>query len=264
MQDTFLVILIAVGILALTLIIIRILKARKYRKQIQSVSSMDRGTWSERDLIPKLINKCGINPQAIYHDLFIRKDDGTYTQIDLAVPTPQGIIVFEVKDYSGWIFGNGNSKYWMQILAYGEEKHQFYNPVWQNRSHIAALRKHLPNNQDIPIFNVVVFYGDCEFKDLEYDTSGRVRVIYNTQVVELVKHIKTLPPAAYSNKREVADVLAEAVRNGRNLEIRQAQINLATRAKAGGKESHIYSSGGWRYGIPRLLYLGRGRRKIYW
>lgn len=262
MQDTFLVILIAVGILAL--IILRILKARKYRKQIQSVSSMDRGTWSERDLIPKLINKCGINPQAIYHDLFIRKDDGTYTQIDLAVPTPQGIIVFEVKDYSGWIFGNGNSKYWMQILAYGEEKHQFYNPVWQNRSHIAALRKHLPNNQDIPIFNVVVFYGDCEFKDLEYDTSGRVRVIYNTQVVELFKHIKTLPPADYGNKREVADALAEGVRNGRNPEIRQAQISLATRAKASGKESHTYSSGGWRYGIPRQLYFGRGRRKIYW
>lgn len=262
MQDTFLVILIAVGILAL--IILRILKAKKYRKQIQSVSSMDRGTWSERDLIPKLINKCGINPQAIYHDLFIRKDNGTYTQIDLAVPTPQGIIVFEVKDYSGWIFGNGNSKYWMQILAFGEEKHQFYNPVWQNRSHIAALRKHLPNNQDIPIFNIVVFYGDCEFKNLEYDTSGRVRVIYNTQVVELVKHIKTLPPADYGNKREVADALAEGVRNGRNPEIRQAQINLATRAKASGKESHKYSSGGWRYGIPRQLYFGRGKSKIYW
>lgn len=244
MTETLIIVLIAIGFIAL--IVRRIIKAKKYREQVQSVTSLDRGTWSERDLIPQLLNKCGIDQRAIYHDLYIRKENGTYTQIDLAVPTPQGIIVFEVKDYSGWIFGNGNSKYWMQILAFGEEKHQFYNPIWQNRTHITALRKLLPNNSDVPIFNVVVFYGNSEFKDLDYDTTGRVRVIYNTQVVELIKHIKSLPPAEYGNKREVANVLAEGVRNGRDPEIRQAQINLAARAKANSHESHTYSSG-WGY-----------------
>lgn len=244
MIEILITVLVAPGIIAL--IVHRIIKAKKYREQVQSVTSLDRGTWSERDLIPKLLDKCGIDKRVIYHDLYIRKENGTYTQIDLAVPTPQGIIVFEVKDYSGWIFGNGNSKYWMQILAYGEEKHQFYNPIWQNRTHINALRKLLPNNPDVPIFNIVVFYGNSEFKDLNYDTSGRVRVIYNTQVVELVKHLKSLPPAEYGNKREVAAVLAEGVRNGRDPEIRQAQKNLAARAKANSHESHTYSSG-WGY-----------------
>lgn len=244
MTETLIIVLVAIGFIAL--IVRRIIKAKKYREQVESVTSLDRGTWSERDLIPQLLNKCGIDQRAIYHDLFIRKENGTYTQIDLAVPTPQGIIVFEVKDYSGWIFGNGNSKYWMQILAFGEEKHQFYNPIWQNRTHITALRKLLPNNPDVPIFNIVVFYGNSEFKDLDYDTTGRVRVIYNTQVVELIKHIKSLPPAEYGNKREVANVLAEGVRNGRDPEIRQAQINLAARAKANSHESHTYSSG-WGY-----------------
>ena len=244
MTETLIIVLVAIGFIVL--IVRRIIKAKKYREQVQSVTSLDRGTWSERDLIPQLLNKCGIDQRAIYHDLYIRKENGTYTQIDLAVPTPQGIIVFEVKDYSGWIFGNGNSKYWMQILAFGEEKHQFYNPIWQNRTHITALRKLLPNNPDIPIFNIVVFYGNSEFKDLDYDTSGRVRVIYNTQVVELIKHIKSLPPAEYGNKREVANVLAEGVRNGRDPEIRQAQINLAARAKANSHESHTYSSS-WGY-----------------
>lgn len=244
MTETLIIVLVAIGFIAL--IVRRIIKAKKYREQVESVTSLDRGTWSERDLIPQLLNKCGIDQRAIYHDLYIRKENGTYTQIDLAVPTPQGIIVFEVKDYSGWIFGNGNSKYWMQILAFGEEKHQFYNPIWQNRTHITALRKLLPNNPDVPIFNIVVFYGNSEFKDLDYDTTGRVRVIYNTQVVELIKHIKSLPPAEYGNKREVANVLAEGVRNGRDPEIRQAQINLAARAKANSHESHTYSSG-WGY-----------------
>ena len=247
MKETLIIVLVAIGFIGfIALIVQRVIEAKKYREQVQSVTSLDRGTWSERDLIPQLLNKCGIDQRAIYHDLYIRKENGTYTQIDLAVPTPQGIIVFEVKDYSGWIFGNGNSKYWMQILAFGEEKHQFYNPIWQNRTHITALRKLLPNNPDIPIFNIVVFYGNSEFKDLDYDTTGRVRVIYNTQVVELIKHIKSLPPAEYGNKREVANVLAEGVRNGRDPEIRQAQINLAARAKANSHESHTYSSG-WGY-----------------
>ena len=239
MIEILITVLVAPGIIAL--IVHRIIKAKKYREQVQSVTSLDRGTWSERDLIPKLLDKCGIDKRVIYHDLYIRKENGTYTQIDLAVPTPQGIIVFEVKDYSGWIFGNGNSKYWMQILAYGEEKHQFYNPIWQNRTHINALRKLLPNNPDVPIFNIVVFYGNSEFKDLNYDTSGRVRVIYSTQVADIIKDIKNLPVAEYGNKQEVADVLAEGVRNGCDPDIRQAQINLAVRAKANSHELHTYS-----------------------
>lgn len=191
----------------IVLIIVRIIKDRKERKQIESVTTLKRGTGTERALITKLINKCGIDKRAIYHDLYIQKEDGTYTQIDLAVPTAQGILVFEVKDYSGWIFADGSSKFWMQMLAYGEEKHQFYNPIWQNRSHITALRKLLPNNPDIPIFNIIVFYGNCEFKSMNYDASYKASVISN----------------------------------GLDPEIRQAQINLAALAKANNKGIHKYS-----------------------
>jgi len=36
--------------------------------------------------------------------LYIRKHNGDFAQIDLVVATKVGIIVFEVKDYRGWIF----------------------------------------------------------------------------------------------------------------------------------------------------------------
>lgn len=39
----------------------------------------------------------------------------------------EGIIVIEVKDFSGWIFGNGNYFYWIKVLVYGEKKFRFYN-----------------------------------------------------------------------------------------------------------------------------------------
>ena len=55
-----------------------------------------------------------------------------HIQIDVAVATKACIIVFEVKDYSGWIFGNEHQRYWTIIFTYGKEKHIFYNPVMQN------------------------------------------------------------------------------------------------------------------------------------
>lgn len=59
------------------------------------------------------------------------------SQIDVVVATNVGIIVFEVKDYSGWIYGNGNQQKWTQVLSHGREKYRFYNPILQNRSHIS-------------------------------------------------------------------------------------------------------------------------------
>ncbi|MCM1178233.1 MAG: NERD domain-containing protein [Clostridium sp.] len=204
-------------------------------------------------MIPTLINKCGIDPRAIYHDLYLRKSNGTYTQIDLVVALPQGLVVFEVKDYSGWIFGNERSKYWMQIMAYGQEKHQFYNPIWQNNSHITALRNAMPNNHGIEIFNIVVFHGNCEFKDVNYSQAGRTRVIYNTQVARVIKNIKTLTPTNYGNKREVAAVLSAAVRNGKDLEIRAAQMAYASRNSYNGNTHHEYSTRWFRVPSQRTL-----------
>lgn len=104
---------------------------RKERELIEQVTPITRGEWSERKVILKLLKE-GINPKAIFHDLYVQKPNGEYTQIDIAVATKVGIIVFEVKDYSGWIFGNEHQKYWTQLLAYGQERHRFYNPVMQN------------------------------------------------------------------------------------------------------------------------------------
>ena len=102
---------------------------------IQSVTSLSKGTASERHLILTLL-KSGIHPQAIFHDLYITKNDGKFSQIDLVVATRVGIIVFEVKDFSGWIYGKGNQTKWTQVLAYGNEKYRFYNPIMPNTTHI--------------------------------------------------------------------------------------------------------------------------------
>ena len=116
----------AAGILTFLLVIVRIILTRHHRKKydiISSVTSLSRGESSEQDLIYRLI-KAGIPASTIFHDLYIPTQHG-HTQIDLVVPTNIGIFVFEVKDYSGWIFGNGKHNKWTQVLAYGQEKYHF-------------------------------------------------------------------------------------------------------------------------------------------
>ena len=84
------------------------------------------------------------------------------------MPTKVGILVFEVKDYSGWIFGNGGHEQWTQVMAYGRDKYRFYNPIRQNSSHIRSLQKELKLSNNITIYSIIVFYGECELKELNY------------------------------------------------------------------------------------------------
>ena len=161
-------ILISTIVFFLIISIVRKSKQRKKdRELIKSVTSLNRGTSSERELILRLL-KNGIPKETIFHDLLIKKNFNKFSQIDMVIPTKEGIIVFEVKEYSGWIFGSGNNRNWTQILAYGEKKYKFYNPIKQNNTHITELKKTLKQFQKVPFFSIIVFFGDCELKEINY------------------------------------------------------------------------------------------------
>jgi hypothetical protein len=177
------------------------------------VTGLHRGTPSERELVLELLEK-SYHPAAIFHDLYIQKNNGNYFQIDLILATPQGLIVFEVKDYTGWLFGNGRSTYWTQVLAFGTEKYRFYNPIFQNRRHIEELRKISPQFSKIPMFSVIVFYGDNEFKTME-NLPDDIYLIQPSQLLQTIQDITfNNPNANYTNKNEIASVLKLAHVNG--------------------------------------------------
>lgn len=198
---------------------------RKERELIEQVTPITRGEWSERRVVLRLL-KMGINPKAIFHDLYIQKPNGEYTQVDVAVATKAGIIVFEVKDYSGWIFGNEHQKYWTQLLAYGKEKHRFYNPVMQNSGHIQAIRQCLQQNPDTPIYSQIVFFGSSEFKDVTCNANNTF-IIYPRSIQQVVSEILMQPNANFGNKYEIMNLFTKAVQNGNNPMIVSSQINSA-------------------------------------
>jgi uncharacterized protein YraI len=206
---------ILVGIILLVGFII--FKEIRDKKLLETVTKSNRGTKSERDLVLKLL-KYGIPAQTIFHDLYLKKNNGDFSQIDLVVITEVGIIVIEVKDYSGWIFGSGNQSHWTKVLAYGKQKHRFYNPIMQNNKHIGELRKKLKNFDNFPFYSIVLFYGNCVLKNINFVPNGTFLVKSN-RVIEVMKIIaKKNESVQYSNKNEVVRILKEAVKNGESKE----------------------------------------------
>ena len=216
---------IVIGIFAFIILFVALTIFRKIRdkKLLKTVTKQNRGTQSERNLVLTLL-KYGIPAETIFHDLYLEKYNGDFSQTDLVVITEVGIIVFEVKDYSGWIFGSGNQSYWTKVLAFGKQKYRFYNPIMQNNKHIRELKKRFEKFENIPFYSIVVFYGDCVLKDINFVPNGTFLVKSN-RVLEVVKMIiKNNEPIQYTNNDEIVQILKEAVINGDNKEIQNQHI----------------------------------------
>ena len=72
-------------------------------------------------------------------NVYLPKENGETTEIDVILLHETGIYVFESKNYSGWIFGTETQQYWTQTLPVGKGKSQktkFFNPIIQNKVHL--------------------------------------------------------------------------------------------------------------------------------
>ena len=101
-------------------------------------------------------------------NVYIPKEDGETTEIDVLMICSKGLFVFESKNYSGWIFGSKDQKNWYQTLPTGRgksHKEHFYNPIMQNRTHIKYLKAIL--GEQIPMRSIVVFSERCTLKSVE-------------------------------------------------------------------------------------------------
>lgn len=121
-------------------------------------------TDAERDLANEL--KSYFKMSCILLDNYFSGTYGKTSQVDCIAVNNKGVFVFESKDYSGWIFGNGNQAKWTQVLAYGKDKRKFYNPIKQNSNHVSVVKKMLGDG--IPVYSVVVFGEKAELKDISY------------------------------------------------------------------------------------------------
>lgn len=106
---------------------------------------------------------------------YLPKSDGTFTEIDVILLHESGLYIFEVKNYSGLIFGEEEQKQWTQILPAHTELSKsvhFFNPILQNKVHLKWLREYI--GEDIPLYSYIVFSDRCELKKITLTSNEHV------------------------------------------------------------------------------------------
>jgi len=118
-------------------------------------------------------------------NLYLPKKNGSTTETDLIMICETGIYVFESKNYSGWIFGNEKHKNWTQCFK-NKQKHRFFNPIWQNKGHISALKSAVEIDQDHFYKSYIIFSERCTLKKITV-TSPNVKVIKRNALIRTIK-----------------------------------------------------------------------------
>ena len=165
---------ILVGCLVLALIILCI-KIKLYKEtayynvtHIPYFSVMyDAGRYGEYKIYKEL-RGYEQNGARFLFNVYVPKENGGTTEIDIIMISHNGIFVFESKNYSGWIFGSERNKMWYQTLPTGRRKshkESFYNPIIQNRSHISHLKKYI--GTEMPMQSIIVFSDKCTLKNID-------------------------------------------------------------------------------------------------
>lgn len=183
-------------VIIMPFIIYKIIKTVRYKKTtyyketktpFKKVNVLNKGARGEYLLYKNLSPMEKENCRFLFN-IYIPKDKGEMTEIDVIMICKEGVFVFESKNYSGWIYGDETQRKWTQTLPSGSgrnEKHMFYNPILQNQRHVKYLKRII--GDESPIYPIVVFSNRCEFKKL--NISNRVFVIYRDEVLSTVRNI---------------------------------------------------------------------------
>ena len=133
---------------------------KDFEKQLKGIAG--------ESIIQLLLNSPQLGYRKILKNIYVPYGNKT-TEIDVLMIHETGIYVIESKNYSGWIFGSENQQQWTQMLnSYTKKK--FYNPVWQNRTHIRALSNYT-NIDKSKIKSYIVFSDRCELKAVPPNTN---------------------------------------------------------------------------------------------
>jgi len=133
----------------------------------------------------------------ILRNIYLPKDNGETSEIDVIYICQKGIFIFESKNYSGWIFGDEKSPYWTASLPNGK-KNKFYNPIMQNKTHLKWMSFCI--GAEVPLFSIIVFSERCELKKIEI-TSTEIKVIKRDRTYATVRDIWDIAPDKLSDEQ---------------------------------------------------------------
>lgn len=112
----------------------------------------------------------------IFNDYIMVDEFNKSHQIDHIYVGKQGVFVIETKNYSGDIYGGAEQKEWTQVLAGGNVKNTFYNPVKQNATHTYHIKSLLPKSVWV---NSCVVFVQGNIAHIQADNVFTIRGLQN-------------------------------------------------------------------------------------
>lgn len=157
-------------------------ESKGYRGGIVSIRPDSKGDRGER-AVAQILGGTVTGQQYVINDLLFKTQSDNTCQIDHIYINSSGIYVIETKNYAGLICGTEAQREWTQVLAYGNERNKFYNPIKQNSTHIYHLSEYLKIKN---IFhNIVVFVGNADLSNVYADN------VFNISNLQFIKNRNT-------------------------------------------------------------------------
>ncbi len=144
----------------------------------------DRGKEGEFDTY-KCLESLNIKDKYYLINLYLPIANDMTSEIDIVLITKKGIFVIENKNFRGSIYGAEQKEYWAQYLR--GKKFEFYNPFFQNATHIKYL-KNFVNYKKIKYWSIVVFSDKCK-KIKVYTQGKRRRIVTQRNLAKMIMEI---------------------------------------------------------------------------
>jgi len=129
-----------------------------------------KGNYGEFVLYRKVIRVFG--KESVLTNIYLDNKNTETTEIDVLAVSTKGIYVFEMKNYSCYIYGSEKDQSWTQVLNRWS-KNKFYNPLKQNYAHTKAVETYLNISNEF-IIPIVVFSNRSKLSKIEISDTHNV------------------------------------------------------------------------------------------
>ncbi len=157
----------------------------------------NKGNYGEFVLYRKVVRVLG--KKSVLTNLYLDNKNTEKTEIDVIAVTEKGIYVFEMKNYSGYIYGSEKDKNWTQVLNKWT-KNKFFNPLRQNYAHTKAVENYLkvPEEMIVPI---IVFSNNSKLSKINVSQDKNV-FQYSDAIRFVKKNEKNAQSVLDTSKKE--------------------------------------------------------------
>lgn len=141
----------------------------------------------------------------LINDIVLPINKDRTTQIDHIYVSKYGVFVIETKAYQGLIYGKENDENW--YIYFGGQKYEMYNPVAQNKLHIAAVNTCISSLKTPPVSLVTILRANISHISAKnvYNLPGLERYLLNLKdevmsdeevenIYKEIKYFKENPP----------------------------------------------------------------------